>query len=106
MSACVCRSLEGRRIVDIKYIFDQIQNSRHEHFDCSFLDMVFQSECRKGYMSVLNFRCKMCNISSSFTSENIQHTNNYLPINKAIVNGSLAIGTEFVVLKLILINCN
>jgi len=98
---CMCRSLEGRRIVDIKYLFDQIQNSKHEHFDCSFLDMVFQSECRKGYMSVFNFRCKMCNINSSFTSENFHHTNNYLPINKAIVNGSLAIGTIFVVLKLI-----
>jgi hypothetical protein len=85
---------------------DQIQNSRHEHFYFLFLNMVFQSECRKGYMSVFNFLCKMCNISSYFTSENIQYTNNYLSIDKAIVNGSLAIGTNFFVLKLISIVIN
>jgi len=47
--------------------------------------MVFQSECRKGYMSVFSFLCKMCNMSSSFTSENIQNTDKYFPITKAIV---------------------
>ncbi|CAI6373705.1 unnamed protein product [Macrosiphum euphorbiae] len=61
--------------------------------------MAFQSECHKGYLSVFSFRCKMCNKSSSFTSENIQNKDKYLPINKAIVNGSLAIGIGYIQLS-------
>lgn len=41
----------------------------------------------------------MCNITTYFTSENIQNIDNYLPINKAIVNGSLEIGTYLIFLK-------
>ncbi|CAI6360701.1 unnamed protein product [Macrosiphum euphorbiae] len=56
--------------------------------------MAFQSECHKGYLSVFSFgvKCVITNKSSSFTSENIQNKDKYLPINKAIVNDSLAIG--------------
>jgi len=48
----------------------------------------------------------MCNKSSSFTSENIQNKDKYLPINKAIVNGSLAIGNNIFFLKLFSICIN
>lgn len=88
-------SLEGRRIVDINYVFEQIQSIRHEKFDCSFLDMVFLSEYRKGYSSVFKFKCKMCNYESTIHTEKIIQTNS-LGINKAIVNGSLAIGNLFI----------
>jgi len=40
-------------------------------------------------MSIFSFQCKMCNDISTITTEN---SNVYLPINKAIVKGSLAIG--------------
>ncbi|XP_050537060.1 uncharacterized protein LOC126903111 [Daktulosphaira vitifoliae] len=86
--------LEGRRIVDIKHLFKQIQNSKHGKFDCSFLDMEFKNEIRKGYNSVFYFKCKMCGTTSSFTSEN-QNENKYLEINQAIVNGTLAIGIGY-----------
>ncbi|CAI6355909.1 unnamed protein product [Macrosiphum euphorbiae] len=88
----VLERLEGRRIVDINHLFEQIKKIRHEPFNCSFVDMVFISETRKGYMSVFTFKCKMCNIISKITSEMLNNTAPYLPINKAIVNGSLAIG--------------
>lgn len=87
------RSLEGRRIVNISHLFSQIQNSRHANLQCSFLDMQFLTEQRKGYSSTFKFRCKMCGITSIITSEN-EHDSNYLPINKALVNGSIAIGTD------------
>lgn len=54
--------------------------------------MEFLSETRKGYKSSFSFRCKMCNDISTITSEN---SNVYFPINKAIVNGSLAMGNKF-----------
>ncbi|CAI6362985.1 unnamed protein product [Macrosiphum euphorbiae] len=88
----VLERLEGRRIVDINHLFEQIKKIRHEPFNCSFVDMLFISETRKGYMSVFTFKCKMCNIISKITSEMLNNTAPYLPINKAIVNGSLAIG--------------
>jgi len=92
------RRLEGRRIVDINHLFEQIKKIRHEPFNCSFVDMVFISETRKGYMSVFTFKCKMCNIISKITSEMLNNTAPYLPINKAIVNGSLAIGMYILLL--------
>lgn len=54
--------------------------------------MQFQSECRRGYKSVFIFKCKMCCKSSSITTEKDVPENNYLPINKAVVSGSLSIG--------------
>lgn len=59
------------------------------------MDMVFQSECRKGYKSLFTFKCKMCNLESTIHSERTIQNNNYITINKAMVNGSLAIGTKF-----------
>lgn len=77
--------------MDIGYLFKQIQNSYHKGgSDCSFMDMEFESELIKGYSSEFYFRCKMCGVKEKFSSENIQ--NDYLPINKALVNASLAIG--------------
>ncbi|KAF0750183.1 Uncharacterized protein FWK35_00017915 [Aphis craccivora] len=82
--------LERRRIVDIN-VFEQIQSIRHNKFDCSFLDMVFQHECRRGY------RCKMCNFESTIHSERTVQSNKEfsLGINTAIVNGSSAIDNTY-----------
>lgn len=87
--------LEGRRIVDINYLFTQIQESRHEKFDCSFVDMEFKSELRKGYISIFTFKCKMCGTMSKIASENPNDTK-YLGINQAVINGTLAIGKQFI----------
>lgn len=81
----------GRRIVDVAYIFEQIKNSRHSGgTNCSFLSMTFISETRKGYNSCFKFKCQVCNIESIIHSENPIKT--YIPINKALVNGSIAAG--------------
>jgi len=81
----------------------QIMNSRHERFGCSFVDMEFQMEVRKGYSSTFNFECKMCGTTSCISTEN-EKENLYLPINQAITNGSLAIGMYFLVIQIIFIN--
>lgn len=52
--------LTGRRIVDIKYLFSAISNTKHEHTDCTFSDLIFLKEQRKGFMSKYVFECKMC----------------------------------------------
>lgn len=91
--------LNGRRIVDIGHIFNEIQNSRHSGgFGCSFLDMIFKREEKQGYFSIFYFHCKMCGIEKKITSEN---TNNFecIPINKAVVNATIAIGNTIKYLK-------
>lgn len=87
--------LEGRRIVDINYLFTQIHQSRHDKFDCSFIDMEFKSELRKRYISMFTFECTMCGTISKISSENPNDTK-YLGINQAVINGTLAIGTQFI----------
>lgn len=61
--------MEGRRIVDISHLFDQIKNTRHLAYGCSFSDMEFQSEHIKGYKSTFTFKCKVCLEKSSITTE-------------------------------------
>lgn len=55
--------------------------------------MEFLKEYRRGYSSKFKFKCKMCGTTSFITSENDKC--NYLPINPAFVNGSLAVGKFF-----------
>ncbi|XP_060876178.1 uncharacterized protein LOC132949345 [Metopolophium dirhodum] len=69
----------------------QIMNSRHERFGSSFIDMDFKMEVRKGYSSTFHFECKMGGMTSCISTEN-ENENPYLPINQAIINGSVAIG--------------
>ncbi|XP_025198499.1 uncharacterized protein LOC112596890 [Melanaphis sacchari] len=83
--------LVGRRIVDIFHIFEQIRTFRHESgFDCTFSDMEYVSEKLNGYFSTFEFKCKMCCIKMRISSENIKA--DYLTINKAVLNGTVAIG--------------
>lgn len=80
--------------MDISHLFEQIKTTDHDSaFGCTFIDMQFQSECRRGYKLVfILFKCKMCGKSSSITKEKDVPENNYLPINKAVVSGSLSVG--------------
>jgi len=34
-------SLEGRRIIDVRYVFETIQSIKHLRFDCAFLYLKF-----------------------------------------------------------------
>lgn len=85
----------GRRVVDIMHVFEQIQNSRHiGGFGCSFLDMEFDSERREGYVSLFKFSCKMCNIDTTISSEK-RNSTIYMPLNEAIVSGTIASGIGY-----------
>lgn len=72
-------------------MFKQIQNSSHGGgLDCSFMNMSFVSEKRYGFFSKFKFQCKMCNIVTVISSE--PSDKSYFPINKAVTNGTVAIG--------------
>lgn len=85
----------GRRIVDMKHIFSQIQNEKHHisGLGCSFLNSELINEIQKGFETKWIFKCKMCNLLTTVESENKDP--NYVPINKSVVNGTYAIGIGY-----------
>lgn len=82
--------MSGRRIVDIKYLIDQVQTRHVGGFDCSFVDMDYQSESIYGFQTIMTFKCRVCNIKKTLYSERDNET--MIPINKAVVNACQTIG--------------
>lgn len=82
----------GRRIVDMKHVFTQIQNPNNyiRGVDCTFMDIEFVNEICMGFETRWYFKYKMCNKKTVLTSESRDLS--YIPINKAAVNGTIAIG--------------
>lgn len=56
--------------------------------------MVLLNEKHFGLRSVFKFKCNMCNIIYYIESEK-QYPETYMPINKAVVGGSIAIGIGY-----------
>jgi len=73
------------------HIFDQIRNGNHGiGLGCTFIDCEFLKEVRSGYFSSWIFKCKMCNMLTEIESE--KNDLGCIPINKAVVSGTYAIG--------------
>lgn len=87
-------SLSGRRIVDIKHMFNEIKKiSRHEPFQCGFADMTCVSEVSTGLRSGFKFKCEMCNLSDIIWSET--HSGDDMDVNTAAVAGVMSIGSGY-----------
>ncbi|KAF0705631.1 Uncharacterized protein FWK35_00033523, partial [Aphis craccivora] len=86
------KNLEGRRIVNMRHIFNSIQLINHKGFECSFRDLEFLKEGRKGFISTFYFACKICGIKVTIDSEK---DNNDININMAIVSSIVNIGQGY-----------
>jgi len=86
------KNLEGRRIVNIRHIFESIQSINHKGFECSFCDLEFCKEGRKGFVSIFYFTCKICGIKVTIDSEK---NDNGININMAIVSSIVNIGQGY-----------
>lgn len=87
--------LQGRRLVDIGYVFKQINKiSKHSPFDCSFGDMYPTSECRMGLQTKITFFCRMCNMEKSLNliDDNCEGGMN---INNALALSAISTGTGY-----------
>lgn len=84
--------IDGRRIVDIKYIFETISKIKHEPFGCNFSNLCLIKECRSGFYSKFVFKCKVCNKQDVVSSE---CPKNSLPINLAMVTSTINTGQGF-----------
>lgn len=87
--------LEGRRIVDIKYLFENIQEiSNHAPlFNCSIANLVVIGEKRKGLESTLKLKCSMCNIIKYLPLFNTN--DGHMNVNEAMALGAISTGTGY-----------
>lgn len=90
-------NLEGRRIVNIKHIFDSIQSINHKGFECTFLDLEFTKEKRVGFFSTFYFICKVCGMKENIHSE--YPSDGKLNINMAIVSAVVNTGQGYTQLE-------
>lgn len=62
--------IAGRRIVDISYFIQELQNlNNHSPFGCTLADMIIKSENKQGLISGIQMNCKMCKFSKVIWSE-------------------------------------
>lgn len=79
----------GRRIVDINHLFTVLKEIRHDMFGCTFHNVEIIAEKHFGFKSVFTYKCNMCGITDTFSTEN---ENKKCGINEAAVCGTVAIG--------------
>lgn len=90
--------LKGRRIVDIGYLFEQIQAfNLHSSINgvCNFSSMECFKEVRQGLKSNFFFKCKICGFEKFIASDRSGSENEMLDLNYASTLASYAIGTGF-----------
>lgn len=82
--------LTGRRMIDVKYLFEQLSSIDHSPFNCTFKDFKFISENRQGFCSSFKFDCKMCGAKVVLKSDRSGGE-----INQHAVHGIVTSGNGF-----------
>jgi len=79
----------GRRVVNISHLFQEIKSiDNHKPLDCGFQNMILIGERKLGLKSFFSFKCCMCDIKKTISSENVD----LMAINTSAVIGTLNIG--------------
>ncbi|CAG4936760.1 unnamed protein product [Parnassius apollo] len=82
-----CANLEGNRIVNIAYLFQQLKNIRHDPFECNFQHLEFIRENRIAFYSQFVFKCKFCNKIEKIESQQSNKESKDIPINLNVIEG-------------------
>ncbi|KAL5246074.1 hypothetical protein ACI65C_013482 [Semiaphis heraclei] len=86
-------TIDGRRVIDIGYVFGKIANIRHKPFDCTFSDLVLTGERKIGWYSEFHFTCGVCKIKETVESEDPHKSS--MQVNLAAVTGSINAGQGY-----------
>lgn len=88
--------VEGRRIVDITFLMQQLQEKAHHNnlFDCKASNFRLVGEKRTGLTSVFKFQCAMCQEMCRIQSEDTLNKEQ-LNLNIAATTGIIATGIGF-----------
>lgn len=86
-------TLEGRRIVNIKWMFESMQRIANHSVLCSLDDIEFVKEVRRGLLSIFYFKCKMCKEALKFGSEEVIAEK--MDVNLAMISGAVSVGNGY-----------
>ncbi|XP_047035378.1 uncharacterized protein LOC124641357 [Helicoverpa zea] len=88
------QTVTGRRVIDINYLFSQLQEkARHNNlFDCKQENFQLISEKRIGLISVFKFECNICKQLCFINSEK---TESKVNVNIAATTGMVATGIGY-----------
>lgn len=85
--------LSGRRIVDIKYFFEQMQAmSMNTCKTCNEGEMVFEKEFKKGLISIFTFQCTSCGKRKRLESCPHKKNKKGANVNQGAVAGIVSVG--------------
>jgi len=90
-------NIEGRRLVDIGYMFKKIAQINHEPYGCNFSNLLLVEERKNGYFSEFLFTCNMCHKNEVIESENPNST--LMNVNTATVTAVVNSGQGFTQLE-------
>lgn len=91
-----CDMPEGRRIVDITYMWNEIHRIFDDHargIECQFKDWKLINSRRRGLLTQLFFKCQMCHYEDNIWSEAVESKE--LNGNTATVVGTVTAGIGF-----------
>ncbi|XP_067205374.1 uncharacterized protein [Linepithema humile] len=91
---------EGRRIVDISFMWNEIHRVFDNHargIECQFKDWKLINSRRRGLLTQLFFKCQMCNYEANIWSEPTEPEK--LDINKAAVASTITVGNGYAQLE-------
>jgi len=86
--------LDGRRIINIAYVFEKISKINHRPFDCTFKNLVFVGEKRNGLYSEYMFNCAICHKKEVIEYED--PSTSLMNVNTAAVTAAINSGGGFV----------
>lgn len=80
--------ISGRRIFNVKYLFEQMAAIDHTPFSCTFSNLRFVAEKRSGFKSTFMFKCKMCGKMETFYNEDTNYDINRNIVQAVVYSGS------------------
>ena len=83
--------LEGNRVVDIGYLFQQLKTINDDPFSCQVSELEFVKEIRVGFYSTFCFKCKICNKTELIRCQHDDKNN----INTNVVQGISQTGNGY-----------
>lgn len=87
------------------YVFEIIQLIKHQGFDCTFRDLEFTKEKRKGSICTFCFSCKICGFEEYIHNED-QSVNTNIDVNMTIVSTNVNTGQRYAQLEELAITLN
>lgn len=86
-------NIEGRRIVDIGYLFKEIGQINHQSYGCNFNNLLLVGERKTGFLSEFLFTCEKCHKNEVIESEN--PSSSLMDVNTATVTAVVNSGQGF-----------